>query len=121
MNDATARHQIKKVQARSFVGIAAVCFILLVVIIIHLVTVHRLKGQLADSQRQLDQAKKEATQTQSDLDKAKTQAADLQTQLDKSKAQVVDLKSQLDQSKQATTEVQAQLDKSCLLYTSRSN
>jgi len=112
MNEATARHEIKKTQARTFVVIVAACLVLAIVIIIHLVTVHHLRIQLADAQKQLADSKSAGAQAQSDLDKAKSQAADLQTQLEKTKAQLSDTKSLLDQSKQATAAVQAQLDKS---------
>jgi uncharacterized phage infection (PIP) family protein YhgE len=86
---------------------------------------HR-NAQVADSQKQLDQAKKDGASAQAGLEKARTTAADLQTQLTTARGHVTDMQSQLDlansktrdlqnqadRAKALTAEVQGQLDKS---------
>jgi septal ring factor EnvC (AmiA/AmiB activator) len=71
---------------------------------------HR-NAQLADVQKQLDEAKKDGASAQADLEKAKQSAADLQTQLTKAKGQVTDMQSQLDLANSKTTDLQNQVDR----------
>jgi septal ring factor EnvC (AmiA/AmiB activator) len=111
MNEATVRHQKKKAQAGSFLAAVGACLVLAIVIIFHVLKVHHLKSQLADSQKQLTQAKADDAQNKTDLDKARSQAADLQSQLDKTKSHQGDLQAQLDQAKEATNLQQGQIDK----------
>jgi multidrug efflux pump subunit AcrA (membrane-fusion protein) len=112
MSDSNTRHTPKDKNPGISLGILATCLILAIAAIGLGIKVRHRNSQLADTQKQLAQAKSDTAKAQGELDQSKAQAADLQTQLDKSKAQATDLQSQLDLSKQSVTQVQAQLDKS---------
>jgi septal ring factor EnvC (AmiA/AmiB activator) len=93
------------------IGILA-SFALLAILIIALgIKDSRLKGQVADDEKQLADAKKDDSQTQTQLAQANAKSADLQTQLNKANDQLKDAKSQVDQAKQATAGLQAQMDR----------
>jgi septal ring factor EnvC (AmiA/AmiB activator) len=110
MNDAkTPKHE--KTGKGPLLGILVTWLLLAVVTIILAVKVHSLDAKLADTQKQLTQAKSDGTAAQAELDKAKAASADLQDQLTKAKAASADLQTQLDQSKEAANQLQAQLDK----------
>ena len=111
MNDAKAESHPKTKNPLPFLGVIAGCLVLAILTIILGVKVHTLDSKLADTQKQLAQAKTDGAQAQSDLDKAKSAAADLQTQVNKSKGQITDLHAQLDVGKDASKDLQAQIDK----------
>jgi multidrug efflux pump subunit AcrA (membrane-fusion protein) len=112
MSDSNTPHTRKDKGLGISIGVLATCLILAIVAIVLGLKVGHRNTQLADTQKQLAQAKSDTAKVQTDLDQSKAQAADLQTQLDKSKTQATDLQAQLDLSKQSLTQVQAQLDKS---------
>jgi septal ring factor EnvC (AmiA/AmiB activator) len=91
----------------TFVG----CIVFGLLLIVVGVKLSHRNAQLADVQKQLDQAKKDGESAQSDLEKAKQSAADLQTQLTKAKGQVTDMQSQLDLANSKTTDLQNQVDR----------
>ncbi len=113
MNDPKPAHQAKarNRQSGSFLGLIVACLVLAVVIILHLVKVHQLDAQLADTQKQLADSKAETAKAQGELDKATAASTDLQQQLKSAKSQQADLQVKLDQSTAASTQLQAQLDK----------
>jgi uncharacterized phage infection (PIP) family protein YhgE len=112
VNQATARHQQRKVERGLFLALVGALVLLAIVFIVHLLKVHKLEHELADTQKQLTAATNDAKQAHADLDKATGQVADLQSQLDQSKSHATDLQAQLDQAKQSTGQLTAQLDKS---------
>jgi predicted nuclease with TOPRIM domain len=111
MNDATAPNHDKAKKAGPLLGILITWLILAIATIVLVVKVHKRDASLADTQKQLAQAKSDGAAVQAELDKAKTASADLQDQLTKAKSQQSDLQTQLDQSKDASNQLQAQLDK----------
>jgi len=111
MNDAKTPDHEKTTNRKPMLGLLIACIVLAVVAVFHMVKIHGLNAKLADTQKQLAQAKSDGAQAQTELDKAKTASADLQDQLTKAKGQQADLQSQLDQSKEASVQLQAQLDK----------
>jgi septal ring factor EnvC (AmiA/AmiB activator) len=114
MNDPKTTHREKTRQAGAFAFLAALaaCIVFAILVIVLGVKVSHRDSQLADTQKQLAQAKSDGAKAQSEIDKEKTTSADLQAQLDKAKAQTADVQSQLDLSKSGTTDLQNQLDKS---------
>lgn len=111
MNDAKTQKHEKTGKMGPLLGILVTWLLLAVVTIILAVKVHSLGAKLADTQKQLAQAKTDGAAAQAELDKAKATATDLQDQLTKAKAASADLQTQLDQSKEATSQLQAQMDK----------
>jgi septal ring factor EnvC (AmiA/AmiB activator) len=113
MNDAktTPREKARKTGAFALLGTFAACIIFAVILIILGAKLHRRDAQLADTQKQLVQAKSDGAKTQAELAKVQSSSGDLQAQLDKAKAQAADLKSQVDDAKSASTDLQSQLDK----------
>ncbi len=89
----------------------AACVLFAVVIIVLGFKVHRRDAQLADTQKQLVQAKSDGAKAKAELDKANAAGADLKAQLEKEKSVSVDLQSQVDQGKSALADLQAQMDK----------
>jgi septal ring factor EnvC (AmiA/AmiB activator) len=114
MNNPKATPHQKAGQAGAFALLGAVgaCLLFAIIVIVLGVKIHRRDAQLADTQKQLTEAKSDGAAAQTELAKTKTAAEDLQSQLEKAKAQSADLQSQLDQSKSAATDLQSQLDKS---------
>jgi multidrug efflux pump subunit AcrA (membrane-fusion protein) len=111
MKDAKTPDHDKASGKRPLLWILVTWLLLAVVTIILAVKIHSLDAKLADTQKQLTQAKSDGAEAQAELDKAKTATADLQDQLTKAKAQQSDLQTQLDQSKDASVQLQAQLDR----------
>jgi len=113
MNDpkATQHQKGKHTGALALLGSFAACLLFAIIVIVLGVKVHRRDAQLADTQKQLAQAKSDGAKAQAELDKANTASADLKTQLDKAKSQSADLQSQVDQAKSASADLQTQLDK----------
>lgn len=111
----TATHQKKRNQAGSSYRyrIPAACLVLAIaaLFIVLGVKIHRLKAEVAATQKQLAQARTETTQTQAELDKDKAASNGLQSQLDQAKSQRSQLQSQVDVAKTATTELQSKLDR----------
>jgi septal ring factor EnvC (AmiA/AmiB activator) len=111
MSDAKTPEKEKTGKQKPMLGVLIACIVLAIVVVVQLVKAHGLEAKLADSDKQLAQAKSDGTAVQADLDKAKSASADLQDQLTKAKSQQADLQTQLDQSKEASSQLQAQLDK----------
>jgi|HubBroStandDraft_5_1064220.scaffolds.fasta_scaffold54008_2 septal ring factor EnvC (AmiA/AmiB activator) len=113
MSDAktTQNEKVRRTGAFALLGVFAACLILALLTLVLAVKVHRRDAQLADTQKQLEQAKSDSAKTKSELDKATSNAADLKAQLDKAKSQSADLQAQLDQAKPAAADLQSQLDK----------
>lgn len=112
VNQATARHQEQKRQRGLFLALVGALLLLAIVFIVHVLKVHKVEHELADTQTQLTQAQNDAKQAHADLDKAKGQASDLQSQLTQAKSHSADLQARLDQTKQSTGQMSSQLDKS---------
>ena len=107
------------------VALAAAFLICLLVAVVLGVKKHGESAQLADAQKQLGEARAQASQTQSELDKAKSAQAelqaqvkagearqsDLQAQLDQARSSASDLNGQVEREKQRAAQLQAQLDK----------
>ena len=110
MKNATAPYLEKIKHAGISIGVIAACLFLAILVIVfaYASKVHQRNTQLADTQKQLTQAKSETTRTQTELDKAKIVSSELQAQLDKTKSQQLEL----DTSKEALVQLQSQLDKS---------
>jgi multidrug efflux pump subunit AcrA (membrane-fusion protein) len=113
MNESkTTQHQkAQKTGAIALLGSFAACLVFAIILIVLGVKVRHRDAQLADTQKQLAQAKSDGAKAQADLEKAETASADLKTQLDKANAHSADLQSQADQAKSGTADLQTQLDK----------
>jgi septal ring factor EnvC (AmiA/AmiB activator) len=111
MNDAKTTKQEKASKAGPLMWILITWLVLAILAIVLAFRVHTLDARLADSQKQLTQAKSDGAQAQAELDKAKTASADLQDQLTKAKGQQADLQSKLDQATDASNQLQSQLDR----------
>jgi septal ring factor EnvC (AmiA/AmiB activator) len=113
MRDAKTNQNEKTRRTGAFalLGTFAACLLLAIFTIVLAVKVHRRDAQLADTQKQLAQAKSDGAKTKSELDKATSEEADLKTQLDKAKSQSADLQAKLDLAKPAMADLQSQLDK----------
>jgi hypothetical protein len=111
----TPAHHEKGHQAKAFyrshtgwISIA-LAIVLVVMVIASGVKTHRLNDKLADTQKQLTQAKTDATAAQAELDKSKSAATDLQSQLDLAKSQQAQLQTQVDASLVAAAQMKSQL------------
>jgi uncharacterized phage infection (PIP) family protein YhgE len=114
MNDRknTQSERSTKAGAVALLGAVAACLVFAILVVVLTVKIHRRDSQLADSQKQLAQAKSDGAKAQADLEKASSASADLKSQLDKAKSQSADLQSQADQAKSASSDIQNQLEKS---------
>jgi hypothetical protein len=112
MSDSKAPVKVKKRLSGVVIAILAAPVVLAIIIIALAIKVSHLNSQVADGQKQLADAKNEATQTQTQLAQATAKSTDLQSQLDKANDQLKDAKSQADQAKEATAGLQAQMDRS---------
>ncbi len=111
MNDAKATNHKRASKAGPLMWILVTWLVLAVLSIVLAFRIHKVDASLADTQKQLTQAKSDGSKAQADLDKAKASAADLQDQLTKTKAQQADLQSKLEQSEDASHQLQSQLDR----------
>jgi len=111
MSDAKSTGHEKTKSPALFLGLIATCVVLAIVALVLCVKIRGVDAKLADSQKQLAQAKSDGSQAQAELDKAKSTAADLQVQLTAAKAKEDDLQAQLDLSKDAAKQLQDKLDK----------
>jgi multidrug efflux pump subunit AcrA (membrane-fusion protein) len=111
MNDPKSPKHERASKAGPLMWILVTWLLLAIVSIVLAVKVHKADASLADTQKQLTQAKADGAKAQAELDKAKASTSDVQDQLTKAKALQVETQAKLDQSVDATQQVQAQLDK----------
>jgi septal ring factor EnvC (AmiA/AmiB activator) len=111
MNDPKAPTRKKASKFGPLTWILATWLLLAVLTVVLAIRVHTVDANLANTQKQLDQAKSDGSKAQAELDKAKAASADLQDQLTKAKAQEAELQSKVEQGEDATHQVQAQLDR----------
>lgn len=107
----TQREKARTAGAFALLATAAACLLFAIIMIVLAVKLSHRNSQLADTQKQLNQAKADGAKATQDLDKANNAAADLKSQLDKANSKAAELQSQADAAKSAQSDTQAQLDR----------
>ncbi len=111
MKDAKAANPERASKAGPLMWILVTWLLLAILSIVLAFRIHKVDSSLADTQKELSQAKSDGSKGQAELDKAKAAAADLQDQLTKSKGQQAELQSKLEQAEDASHQIQSQLDR----------
>jgi septal ring factor EnvC (AmiA/AmiB activator) len=113
MTNANTLYREKTKQAGPFLGMlaAGLTLVLIIVVLVLGVKIRHLNASVADTEKQLAQAKTDGSAAQTELAKVKAGTAGLQAELDKAKDQLGQVQGQLDMAKITATQLQAELDK----------